>query len=158
MAKTPHKYRKAFASVAYDLCLLGYTDAELAAFFEVSRQTIANWKSQHLEFGKALKDGKDMADAVVAGCLFKRATGMTIQEQHLVTANSDSGGNDFHIVTTQKQLPPDTKAAVHWLHNRQPAKWSRKVEVRMVDVRNDLEPIDADKVIAAVERFSELLK
>ncbi|MEQ1941936.1 helix-turn-helix domain-containing protein [Mesorhizobium sp. VNQ89] len=158
MAKTPHKYRAEFAQQAYDLCLLGLTDEELATHFRVSRQSIANWKIQHLEFGKAVLAGKELADATVAGSLYKRATGMTIQEQHVVRHNDGGGDASFSIVTTEKQVPPDTKAAIHWLHNRQPGKWSRKVEVRMVDVERDLEPVDADKVIAAMEKIAELLK
>lgn len=69
MGKSPHKYRAEFARIAHELCLLGYTDEELAAHFGVCRQSIANWKVQHPEFCKALLAGKELADAAVAGSL-----------------------------------------------------------------------------------------
>jgi hypothetical protein len=157
MGKTPHKYRAEFALQAYDLCLLGYTDEELATHFGVSRQSIANWKLHHPEFAEAVTNGKEVADALVARSLYQRAKGMTIQEQHVVKIDGEDGKTEVQIVTTEKQIPPDTKAATHWLHNRQPGKWSRKVEVRVVDVQREGGEVDTDKVIEAMEKLFKAL-
>lgn len=51
----PTKYQEAYAEQARKLCLLGYTDAELADFFEVSEATINNWKLEYPEFLESIK-------------------------------------------------------------------------------------------------------
>ena len=53
----PTKYQEAYAEQARKLCLLGYTDAELADFFEVSESTINKWKLDYPEFSKKKKKG-----------------------------------------------------------------------------------------------------
>lgn len=51
----PTKYQEAYAEQARKLCLLGYTDAELADFFEVSESTINKWKLDYPEFSESIK-------------------------------------------------------------------------------------------------------
>ncbi len=62
----PTKYQEAYAEQARKLCLLGYTDAELADFFEVSESTINKWKLDYPEFSESIKKGKAVADAEVS--------------------------------------------------------------------------------------------
>lgn len=114
----PSKYTDKTAKQAYKLCLLGAKDEELASFFEVDVSTIDAWKKQHQEFSRALKAGKDDADATVAKRLFKRATGYSHPEDKIF---NDSGKP--LIVPTIKHYPPDTTAAIFWLKNRQRDKW-----------------------------------
>ena len=59
----PTKYQEAYAEQARKLCLLGYTDAELADFFEVSESPINKWKLDYPEFSESIKKGKAVADA-----------------------------------------------------------------------------------------------
>lgn len=40
----PTKYKEEYTAQARKLCLLGHTDKDLADFFEVTFQTINNWK------------------------------------------------------------------------------------------------------------------
>jgi uncharacterized protein YjcR len=54
----PTKYQEAYAEQARKLCLLGYTDAELADFFEVSESTINKWKLDYPKFSESIKKGK----------------------------------------------------------------------------------------------------
>lgn len=54
----PTKYQEAYAEQARKLCLLGYTDAELADFFEVSESTINKWKLDYPEFSESIKKGR----------------------------------------------------------------------------------------------------
>lgn len=51
----PTKYQEAYAEQARKLCLLGYTDAELADFFEVSESTINKWKLDYPKFSESIK-------------------------------------------------------------------------------------------------------
>ena len=71
----PTKYQEAYAEQARKLCLLGYTDAELADFFEVSESTINKWKLDYPKFSETIKKGKAVADAEVSDRLYQRAMG-----------------------------------------------------------------------------------
>lgn len=119
----PTEYNKKYCKIAYKLCLLGCTDAELSESFEVSEQTINNWKKEHEEFSLAIKKGKTLADAEVADKLFKKATGYSHPE-------TDIKMYEGKIITTKltKHYPPDTAAATFLLKNRQPDKWRDKTE------------------------------
>ena len=136
----PSKYQPEFAKQAVKLCRLGATDAELANFFEVSVNTIDNWKKAYPDFLGALKNGKDLADAEVANKLFKRATGYS----HKAVKIFNNMGS---IVTKDyiERYPPDTTACIFWLKNRQPAKWRDKQEP--ADDDNDVQPV---KVVVEV--------
>jgi len=106
------------AGFAKDLCLLGATDQDLAKHFEVSLATINNWKKKHLAFRLAIKAGKFVADAQVAGALFQRAKGWSCEE-------TDIRVIDKKVVVTKytKHYPPDTGAAIYILNNRQKELW-----------------------------------
>lgn len=125
MAGRPTDYREEYSLQAEKLCKLGATDAELADFFEVTEQTINNWKSDFPLFFESIKKGKSLADAEVADKLYKRATGY----EH---ADVDIKMYEGEIIVTPltKHYPPDTAAAIFWLKNRQSAKWRDRQEVQ----------------------------
>lgn len=114
-------YKDEYAELAYNYCLLGAIDSELAGFFGVSETTINNWKNEHEDFSLALKKGKQIADAKVAQALFHRATGYSHEDVDIKVIE----GN---IVQTPlvKYYPPDATSAIFWLKNRQPTKWRDK--------------------------------
>jgi hypothetical protein len=121
---TPHgnsKYQEDYAKQAYKLCLLGATDNELANFFDVSEQTINNWKADHPVFFESLKKGKIAADAQVAESLYNRATGYTCKDTHV----SNFQGA-ITLTELDKHYPPDVVAAIFWLKNRQSDNWRDK--------------------------------
>ena len=120
----PTDYRQEYAQQARKLCLLGFTDKQLAVFFGVNESTINRWKDKYPEFCKSIKSGKVVADAQVAESLFKRATGMEVEE---VEVRGD-GDNETKRVT-KKRIPPDTTAQIFWLKNRQPELWRDKPTV-----------------------------
>lgn len=132
----PTKYKKEFADHAFKLCLLGYTDKDLAFFFEVDEQTITNWKIIHKSFSGQIKAGKDIADATVAQSFYRRANGYDYHEvtfeivDPAISADPESIKVDLYkkkIVT--KHLPPDAGAALNWLKNRQKEKWRDKPDL-----------------------------
>jgi len=94
----PSEFQPEFVARAQKLCLLGYTDAELAESFDVSETTINNWKRRYPEFLVAIKEGKENADAEVASALFERA----------------KTGSDT--------------AAIFWLKNRKSKFWKDRKE------------------------------
>ncbi|KJS85074.1 MAG: terminase [Peptococcaceae bacterium BICA1-8] len=117
-------YKKEYNDLAYKFCLLGATDKDLADFFEVSEQTINNWKKEHKEFYLSLKKGKIEADSVIAQKLFHRAKGYEHPDVHISNYQGE-------ITTTAitKHYAPDTTAAIFWLKNRQPQYWRDKQEI-----------------------------
>ncbi|HCQ8390850.1 TPA: terminase [Klebsiella oxytoca] len=120
----PTKYQEAYAEQARKLCLLGYTDVDLADFFEVSEATINNWKHEYPEFLESIKKGKAVADGEVVAKLFHRATGYEHPEDDIRSVDGT-----IVITPTVKHYPPDTTAAIFWLKNRQPKTWRDKQEV-----------------------------
>ncbi|MDC9598767.1 terminase [Xenorhabdus anantnagensis] len=119
----PTKYQEAYAEQARKLCLLGYTDKELADFFEVSESTLNNWKHEHPEFLESIKKGKAVADGEVAAKLFHRATGYEHPEDDIRAVDGK-----IVITPTTKHYPPDTTAAIFWLKNRQKSHWRDKID------------------------------
>lgn len=120
----PTLYRDEYAEQVYKLCLLGATDAELADFFNVTEQTINNWKKEHIEFFESIKKGKEIADSDIAESLYHRAKGYSHKEDKIFNNNGEP-----LIVPTIKHYPPDTTAAIFWLKNRKPAVWRDKQEI-----------------------------
>ena len=120
----PTDYRQEYAEQARKLCLLGFTDKQLAVFFGVNESTINRWKQKYPEFCKSIKSGKVVADAQVVESLFKRATGIEVTEVEV----RDDGKKKIKRVT-KKHIPPDPTAQIFWLKNRQPELWRDKPTV-----------------------------
>ena len=117
----PSKYKEEYAEQAYNYCLLGAIDDQLASFFSVDVSTINNWKNDYPEFLDAIKKGKEKADLEVTQSLKKRASGMKLKKQVV-----KEGG----IIEIEDEIAPDTAAAIFWLKNRQPKFWrdNQKIE------------------------------
>ena len=124
------KYKPSYAKEAYKLCLLGYTDEDLANHFSVTERTINNWKKDFTTFFQSIMRGKGLADAEVAEALYRRATGYSHKAVKIFN-------NQGEIITEEfiQHYPPDTQAASLWLRNRQPKKWRDKPEIE--DEGND---------------------
>lgn len=120
----PSKYKPEYAEQGRKLCLLGYTDAELADFFGVNTDTVNEWKVVHPEFSVSLSRGKEIADADISEALYHRAKGYSHKDVDIRVVNGA-------IVQTElvKEYPPDTAAASLWLRNRQGRRWKDKTEV-----------------------------
>lgn len=118
-------YKPEYDEQAYKLTLLGAIDKQLADFFDVTEQTINNWKLAHESFFESIKKGKEQADAKVAESLYHRALGYHHPEDKVF----NDGGQPM-IVPTTKHYPPDPTACIFWLKNRQPAAWREKTEVK----------------------------
>jgi len=118
------KYTEQMPEQAYRLCLLGYTDSELAKFFEIAESTLNRWKHDFPAFWEWIKKGREDADSRVARGLYERAIGYSHPEDKIFC-------NDGEIIIqpTIKHYPPDVKAATVWLTNRQPERWREKIEV-----------------------------
>jgi hypothetical protein len=123
-AGRPTLYKPEYVEQVYKLCLLGATDMEIADFFNVTEQTVNNWKESFPDFFESMKKGKLEADAVIAQKLFHRAAGYEHPEDQIFQFQGQPV-----IVPTTKHYPPDTTAAIFWLKNRQPDKWRDRQEI-----------------------------
>jgi transposase len=122
------KYRPAFDKMAYKHCLLGATNKELAAFFDVDTETLRRWKGKYPSFARAIHAGKDEADANVAKGLYHRAIGYEHTAIHFAQAEGKIIGKRY-----TKHYAPDTAAAIFWLKNRKPESWRDKREIVLED-------------------------
>lgn len=127
-AGAPTLYKESYNKDAYKLTMLGLKDTQLAEYFEVSEDTIYEWKKTHKKFSEAVKKGKKIADAKVAVGLYKRACGYSYTETTNETKNTPQGPVLIEK-TVVKEIPPDPGAAMNWLKNRQPDIWRDKQQV-----------------------------
>ena len=142
----PIKYQKAYAEQARKLCLLGYTDKQLADFFEVAVSTIHKWKHDHPEFSDSIKKGKCIADGDVVSSLYHRALGYDHPEDDIRVVEGK-----IVITHTTKRYPPDTTAAIFWLKNRQGNKWRDKQDVNHSSEDGSMSPKGLNDFYATFE-------
>lgn len=149
----PTRYKKEYDEQARKLCLLGYTDKELADFFRVSESTLNLWKLRHKEFSESLKKGKDFADMEIVDSLRQRAKGMTVLSQKAIKVKTGQFTEEIEIVEVSDGIPPETNAIKFWLMNRQSDKWREKQEnVNLnTNINIDTEPTEQQKQ-EAIER------
>jgi hypothetical protein len=114
------------------LCRHGSTDKDLALFFNVSVNTIDNWKKRHPDFFLALLKGKQEADANAAEALYRNAIGSEYYENQPVKLKrkifDDTGKiirteEHVQVVPLKKHSKPDTTAQIFHLKNRRPDSW-----------------------------------
>ena len=124
----PTKFNSELCEQVIKLCRLGAVDKELADFFGISESTLNNWKKDHPEFLESIKEGKEVADAMVGDRLYERATGYSHEDTHF----SNYQGK---VTATQmvKHYAPDTTACIFWLKNRRPDLWRDRHEVTGAD-------------------------
>ena len=125
-AGRPTLYKDEYPDLAFKYCLLGATDKELADFFEVSEDTVHEWKKVYPKFSESIKAGKERADAEIAQSLYQRAKGYSHDD-----VNISNYQGDITITPITKHYPPDTKAATYWLNNRQRIRWRDKTDVEV---------------------------
>lgn len=117
----PSKYKPEFVKQAVKLAALGATDREIADFFEVTEQTLNNWKLNHADFFESLKVAKGPSDDRVEMSLYRRSLGYSFDSEKL-----------FHYqgqvirAKVVEHVPPDVTACIFWLKNRRAEQWREK--------------------------------
>jgi len=128
----PSLYKPEFAEQAFELCLAGATNRDLADTFEVGHSTIDNWLQKQSEFAQSVKRGRALADGAVARALHSRAIGYSYETTRVVFNQGEP------VVLRQTvHKPPDVRAAIFWLRNRQPRQWGDSRSTR------DAGPVDS---------------
>jgi hypothetical protein len=140
----PTVYKPENAKIARYACMLGATNETLAARFDVCRRTIGSWIASIPEFSIAVKQGRAGADEAVVSSLFARATGMEQKMTKVFCHRGQPVTADYTV-----QLPPDVRACIFWLRNRQPEQWR---ENRPLVTKEDDNPNWVSELEAASER------
>jgi len=106
-------YRHEYAHTVYTIALLGATDRVLADAFDVSEETIQQWKHDHPEFATACKKGRIFSDMYVSQSLYGRAVGFEREEEQAAV-------HQGRVVRYKinKYYPPDPTSAIFWLKAR----------------------------------------
>ncbi len=121
----PTKYRQRFVGIAKKLCAQGFTDPQLAEFFEVNPISIQRWRAEHEDFCIATARSKELADDMVEASLFQRAVGYS---HKAVKIFMPAGAEKPVMAPYVEHHPPDTTAARLWLLNRRPKAWRDRIE------------------------------
>ena len=114
----PPDYKPEYAEQAQKLYSYGFTDEEIADFFDVTIRTIYRWQTKYPEFRQSVVLGKSPVDDRVERALFHRAVGYTYERTKYIKV-----GDVSTPILVKEHLPPDTAAALAWLKNRRPDKW-----------------------------------
>lgn len=124
------RYRPEYADQVTKLCMLGLKEDELAEAFGVSANTITNWKNRYPSFLVAMRAGKVLADAEVAGSLYKNATGFTVEATKVFL---DKETKTPIYAPYLEYHRPDAQAQRYWLNNRQRGLWRERSELTGAD-------------------------
>lgn len=140
----PTDYKTEFDDLAFNYCLMGAIDRDLAQFFEVTEQTINNWKTKHPSFFESIKNGKATADAKVAKSLYNRANGVIVPDVDIRTIyNKETKKTEIIKTDLEKHIPGDVTAQIFWLKNRQPEFWRDSQHIDHTN-RNKTAPAELD--------------
>jgi hypothetical protein len=134
----PTAYKPEYCELAHNYCLLDATAEELAGFFGVTRGTINNWIASIPEFAAALREGRALADAQVARCLFGRAVGYNHKVDRTVLHRGEE-----RTISNIAQYPPDTQACIFWLRNRRRQTWQERAVSEPDDEPDFIAMLDA---------------
>jgi hypothetical protein len=119
----PTLYRPEYVEQAHDYCLLGATNDELAGYFGVAPRSVDCWLQAHPEFARAVRNGRDVADAQIARRLQQRAMGYDYVTKKIVVCRGESVKVDHTV-----HIPPDVQAGIFWLRNRRRKQWRERAK------------------------------
>ncbi len=101
--------------------------AEIAHFFDVSVPTLSSWAAIHEDFGAALQKGGAAADERVKRSLYHRAVGYSYESEKIIY---DAQSGEVIRAPIVVHVPPDVKAQMFWLKNRDPKNWRDRRALR----------------------------
>lgn len=119
----PSAFTKLNLDQVEQLARLGWTNAQMAAFFGIPKKTWDDWILKKPAFKAAVADWKREADARVERSLYERAMGYSHPEDRIFCQEGK-----IIIQPTVKHYPPDTTACIFWLKNRQPEQWRDRAD------------------------------
>jgi len=113
------KLTKELIQQAYEYAKSGNTREQIANNLGIATSTFFDYMNKYAEFSEAIKKGEKLAISEVENALFKRARGYAFIE---TTVETFPDGNQKKKVV-QKQMAPDTGAAIFILKNKKSDEW-----------------------------------
>lgn len=113
------KLTKEMIQQAYEYAKSGNTREQIANNLGIATSTFFDYMNKYQEFSEAVKKGESLSISIVENALFKRAKGYTYTE---TTVETFPDGNQKKKVV-QKQMAPDTGAAIFILKNKKSDEW-----------------------------------
>ena len=155
----PTDYKEEYCQLAKNYALLGATDVQLAKYFDVVESTIYKWKEEHPEFSESIRSGGIEADAKVAQATYHRALGYSHEDTDIRVV-----GGEIVETPITKHYPPESKAAIFWLRNRQRKNWPDLHQVTgadekpLIPERTDEDDLRLTRKLAFILSNPDLLK
>ena len=131
-----------------DYAKLGASKAEIAKLMKITQDTLNRWLKEYPALSEAFDEGTQIANARVKKAMFQRAIGYTHPDVHI----SNYQGN-ITVTEITKHHPPDTRAGMYWLNNRDPDEWKDK---RSVEHQHEFVPPEERrrKILALQEKLT----
>lgn len=114
----------------------GLSDSQIAERCGLSIDTFERWKKKYPKFLDAIEIGRKEADFSVVEALYKKATGYCVKTNKThklkcvdydpTTGKKVKEYEELAVGIDESYIPPDLKAEIFWLKNRQPLRWSEK--------------------------------
>lgn len=134
----PAGFEDVMIAQATELVARGFTDAQIADFFEVHPSTLWRWKQHVPAFGKAFLRGEKEMQAVLEASMLHRATGYSHQAvkifppREIVTGTGKKRKvtlSDPIVVKFEEHFPPDKGAAELLLRKLDPGVYNPRMTV-----------------------------
>lgn len=142
MAKTrgaPSPYDpKRYPGIVAALRRRGYTIEEIGKTLQVSSKTIYIWAAKYPDFGEAVRESADAANAMVERCLYEKMIEHTVTERKVIY---DANGDVKRIEETTRIIPTDSRLLRFWLLNRAPRHWRRAPELLLAEASGEDDPL-----------------
>jgi len=114
----------------------GYSDEEIARKVGLDAAEFDLWQHRHKKLRDAIELGRREADFSVVEAVYKRATGYNVATKKThklkrvdfdpVTGKKIREYEELAVADDEEYVPPDLRASIFWLKNRQPERWSEK--------------------------------
>ncbi|MBE6646108.1 MAG: hypothetical protein E7611_00535 [Ruminococcaceae bacterium] len=114
----------------------GFSDEEIAERCGLTFDVFQRWRKKYAKFRDAIEIGRKEADFSVVEALYKKATGYSVKTNKThklkrVDYDPDTGKKvkeyeELAVGFDESYVPPDLKAEIFWLKNRQPCRWKEK--------------------------------
>lgn len=119
-------FRPEYVEQVRKMARVGATEYEISHMLGVTPMTLWRWRSDHPEFGEALKLGREAASERVEHSVFHRAVGYTFASEKIVTVDKK-----VVRVPIKEHIPPDVQAQQFWLTNRRRGEWRNRQEIEV---------------------------
>ena len=135
------KYREWCDKYGFDLLRRlaeeGNSDEEIAKKCGLDIEVFTRWKKKYHKFSDAIEIGRFEADFSVESALYRKAIGYNVKTPKTyklkrVEFDPETGKKireyeELEVAEDECYVPPDLRAEMFWLKNRQPRRWSEKV-------------------------------